>query len=245
MTRKILVTAGSRGIGRAVVEAFLARGDHVVATARPSSPSYVEISARSAASAGQLRIVEFDAMIASDYEHLFDQVASKEGQVDVLVNNVGDTLRRSPFAESDDELWVKTFEINVLSAVRCSRLFYPLLKEASPSVVINVASIAARTGGAGDSTHYGAAKAALVALTKGLASEWGKDQIRVVGVAPSAIDTDFQRKHSTEERLAKIVAQTPAGRLGTAEEVAAVIEFLSTSDAGYINGETVFLTGGR
>jgi len=111
-------------------------------------------------------------------------------------------------------------------------------------VIVNVSSIAARNGGGPGATVYAAAKAAISAMTKGLARELAPKGIRVNAVSPGTVDNDFHRRFSTREVLDQVVRMTPAGRLSTNEDVAGVIVFLCSDAASYIHGQTIEVNGG-
>ena len=242
--RTALVTGGSKGIGRGCVEAFARGGAKVAFTYRREDGSVRDLLAWGQGHGFSVYGVQADAADAMSYGPLFDAVYTfTEGSLHILVNNVGDAISRSTFAASDDALWVNCLTLNFLSATRASRTFLPLLQKGPGAVIVNVSSIAGSTTGAGDSLHYGVSKAALDTFTVGLAREL--KTVRVVGVAPSAIDTDFQVRHSSPERLRKIVDQVPIGRIGTVQEVVDVITFLASDRARYVSGTVVKISGGR
>lgn len=241
--KNVLVTGGSKGIGRAVVEGFAGLGARVFFTYRTQDDSVRSLIA--SGTAGMIEGIASDATDPSSYASLRATMEKRVMALDVLMNNVGDAVRRSPFLESDDALWTETMNLNVLSAVRATKTVLPLLAKASTGVIVNMSSIAAHNGGTGDSLHYAVSKGALITLTRGLVHEVKGTPIRVVGVAPSAIDTDFQKKHSSAERRKKIIETTPLGRMGAPREVADVVVFLASDGASYITGETIFITGGR
>lgn len=242
--KHVLVTGGSKGIGRACVEEFINAGATVIATYRQADSSLESLSETHDPT--QLLLIQSDATSPSDCSDLANAVNSTfTGKLHVLVNNVGDAVQRSSFEDSDDALWESSLSINLLSAVRTTRAFLPMLRASKNGVIVNISSIAATSGGGNDSLHYGVAKAALNRFTRGLSKELTHGDVRVVGVAPSAIDTDFQNRHSSRDRLEKIIDQTPLGRIGTAQEVARMVVFLSSDNAAFVSGETIEITGGR
>lgn len=243
--RNVLVTGGSRGIGRACVKLFATCGAQVLFTYRNGREAADRLVSWAGEHGRSVFALQSDAADAASYDSLQASVAAQLGGLDILVNNVGDAVRRSSFANSDDALWVDSLTINLLSAVRATRALRPLLVASDAGVVVNISSIAAITTGAGDSLHYGVAKAALNTFTIGLAKEFAGTAVRAVGVSPSAIDTDFQTRHSSAERLKAIVAQTPAARVGTAAEVAWAVALLASPRSAYINGAVLPVTGGR
>ena len=240
--KNIVITGGTKGIGKALVKLFISFNAKVFITYRHIDNTVNTIKSKYEKN---LELLQLDATSQEASIKLLNWLKDRINKIDVLVNNVGDALKRSSFNQSDMNLWKDCFEVNLYSAVdNCHKLF-PLLKSAKGSVVVNVSSIAAITSGAGDSLHYGVSKAALNCFTKGLAKEWGKYDIRVVGVCPSAIDTDFQKRLSSQKRLQKIINRTPLGRIGRADEVASTIVFLSSPQASYISGDLIMITGGR
>jgi 3-oxoacyl-[acyl-carrier protein] reductase len=243
--RKVLVTGGSRGIGRACVTLFATCGARVAFTYRQDEKDATDLVSWATRRSMIVRALRTDAADAASYGRLSGDVTAALGSLDILVNNIGDAVRRSSFAQSDDKLWTDSLTINLLSAVRATRALRPLLVASDAGVIVNISSIAATTTGAGDSLHYGVAKAALNTFTIGLAKEFAGTKVRSVGVSPSAIDTDFQTRHSSAERLKKIVEQTPSGRVGTAAEVAWAVALLASPQSAYINGAIVPVTGGR
>ncbi|NQU59384.1 MAG: SDR family oxidoreductase [Rhodospirillales bacterium] len=242
----VLVTGGSKGIGHACVHAFARLGASVSFTYRSDDASVQDTLKIGEETDGKVYAVQADGTEPDSYKGLLGAVEKNHsGQLDILVNNVGDAISRSSFEDSTDELWLKSFDINLFSAIRATKTFLPLLKKSPNASIINVSSIAGTTTGAGDSLHYGVAKAALDTFTVGLAREMKGCNVRVAGVAPSAIDTDFQTRLSSKERVQKIIDQTPAGRIGTAEEVAEAIVFLASDKASFTSGSVLMMTGGR
>jgi 3-oxoacyl-[acyl-carrier protein] reductase len=244
--RIILVTGGSKGIGRACVEQFALEGARVAFTWAHDRKAAEDLVAWGKSKRGALTAICADAARLSSYPALQRRIANLgKGRLDVLVNNAGDAIRRSSFIDSDDALWQQSLDLNLLSAVRACRSLLPLLFASPSGVIVNVSSIAASTTGAPDSLHYGVAKAALETFTRGLAKELSGSRVRIAAVAPSAIDTEFQKRHSSQERLGRVISQTPMGRIGTAREVAAMVRMLASADASYVSGAVLPVTGGR
>jgi 3-oxoacyl-[acyl-carrier protein] reductase len=242
--RIALVTGASKGIGRAIVMGLASQGASVLFTYRTQDDSVKTLEAWAKENGAKVRSLQCDHVKESACDILRSAIEKGDG-LDILINNVGDVLRRSSFEDSDDRLWEDAINVNVLSMVRSIRTSLPFLKKSGRACIVNVSSIAGISGGGGDSLHYATSKGAVNTFTKGLAKELTKIGIRVIGVAPSAIDTDFQTKHSSSERIERIVAGTPIGRIGTAEEVADVVVYLASNAASYISGETIRIAGGR
>ncbi len=243
-SRTALVTGASKGIGRATVMNLALLGATVFFTYRSDDESVKTLLDWAVEGNHNVRGIQCDHADKNAYKNLESEI-TKDGRLDILVNNVGDVLRRSSFEDSDDDLWMDTLNVNMMATIRTTKLCLRLLKQSDSAVVVNVSSISGISGGGGDSLHYATSKGAMNTFTKGLAKEFTKIGIRVNGVAPSAIDTNFQEKHSSKERLDRIVSGTPMGRIGKAEEVADVITYLASGAASYVSGETVVISGGR
>ena len=247
--RRILVTGGSRGIGRAIVSSFSRQGGEVHYTHRGTAPDSILPRANSEGG-GSVTGHVLDMQDVGRLRAWFTAFTDTHGTVDVLVNNVGGPIRRSSFETSDLSLWQQSFELNVLTVVATTQGMLLALRAAAEAhgeaCIVNISSISASHGGGGDSTHYAAAKGAVSTLTKGLSQELAEYRIRVNAVVPSAVDTDFQREHSSPERIQSIIESTPLRRIGKAEDVAGLALFLSDPQlCGYVTGALVSLDGGR
>lgn len=243
--RTALVTGASTGIGHATAIELAALGAKVVAHYNASQGPAEELAARIREAGGECELVRADLSNPDGAEALAREVAERFGPVDVLINNAGGMLERSDPEKVSRELWQRTFDLNVTSLFLLTRAFLPGMRARKWGRVVNVSSIAAHTGGGGGAAHYAAAKAAVHALTKAFAKDAAADGVTVNAVAPGVIDTPFHQRYSTPERLKAMAAAIPAGRLGTPEEVAAVIAFLATPAASYIAGEMIEVNGGQ
>ena len=242
--KNIFITGGSRGIGLSMVKKFAEKGDKVYFTYLKSKKSYFKKIG--ILSKQNIIPIKCDMTKLSSINKL-KKILGKEKKIDVLVNNVGDVVRRSSFLQSTDRLWKDTLNLNLLSAVRTTKIMVKKLLKSDNPVVINISSIASKVGGSGDSLHYGVSKSGINTFTSGLAREFKKFSfhIRVVAIAPSIVDTDFQKRHSPKARLNKIIKATPIRRIANPLEIANLAYFLSTKEAAYISGDTIFVTGGR
>ena len=175
---------------------------------------------------------------------LVEHTSSELGPIDVLVNNAGALVGRYPIDAMSDTVWEDVLDSNLRSAVLCSRAVLPSMRARRSGAIVNVASIAAHTGGGAGASAYAAAKAGLIGLTKALAREVAADNVRVNAVSPGVIDTPMQRRFSSDERLRRIEQRIPLGRLGSPAECARVIAFLASDAASYIVGETIEVNGG-
>lgn len=229
MSRVVLVTGGSRGIGLAIARRFAALGDRVAVTHRGSEPPEGVLGVRC------------DVTSQSDVDAAFARVEAELGPVEVLVSNAGITrdglLLRMGEADFTDVL-----DANLTGAFRvCKRAAQGMLRARKGRIVL-VSSVVAMLGSGGQ-TNYAASKAGLVGFARSLARELGSRGITVNVVAPGPVDTDMTAALSPE-RMAELVAAVPLGRVATPDEVAGVVAFLASADAAYVTGAIVPVDGG-
>jgi len=239
MKKTILITGASTGIG-AETARLLAPGNRIFVHYNASQAEAERTARDVEARGGESVLLGADLTSEAGCRSLFDGVAGQTDRLDVLVNNAGGLIRRLPARELDWELMSRTFCLNVFSAMLVSRLAIPLLEKGASPVIVNITSIAARTG-APSATVYGAAKGALDSFTRGLARELAP-AIRVNAVAPGVIRTPFHDKVSTPEFMETSRQNAPLKRVGEALQVAETIRFLI--EAEFITGETIDVNGG-
>jgi len=163
----------------------------------------------------------------------------------VLFANAGGILDRKSTAESDPDLWNRTFDVNVMTTYLACRAAAKIMAEKRSGAIVTMSSQAAMSGGGPGAMHYAASKGAILTYTRGLANELGPLGIRVNGVAPGLIATRFHVQFNTPEGRRQTVDTTPLRREGTAEDVANLVLFLASDKASFITGETVQINGGR
>ena len=245
LTGKVaLVTGASSGIGRATAKMLAANGVHVAINYHRNAAGAEAARADIVNAGGRAIAVQADVAQANDVETLVKRTVNELGAVDILVNNAGSLIERLRILELTEERWDEVIDLNLKSAFLCCRAVVAPMMERKSGAIINVSSIAGRTGGALGSIHYSTAKGGLITFTKGLAKELGPFGIRVNAVSPGVIDTHYHEQFSTPEMMKGYVAGIPLGRVGTPEEVAAVICFLASSASGYLAGETIEINGG-
>lgn len=240
--KKALVTGGTKGIGRAVVEEFISLGATVIFTARDVVAVH-EMEREFQRKGLKVYGVTADASIQAEREQLVEFVNNKWGELHIIVNNAGTNIRKSTVDYSIEE-YRKVYETNFFSAFELNRLCYPLLKIAKNASVINVASVAGQYD-VGTGSPYAASKAAMIQMSRSLAVEWAKDGIRVNTVSPWFTVTPLTDSYlSNLDKLKQIVDRTPIGRVAQPEEVASAIAFFAMDKASYISGQHLMTDGG-
>lgn len=232
----VVVTGGSRGIGRAVVERFAAQGAKVYFTFHQNGEAAAQVA--SATGAEAIQCSQTDAAAIGE---AVDKITAAAGKIDILVNNAGITadtfLMLMPAAD-----WDRVLDTNLNGVYRwCKAVIRPMLSMRR-GVIVNVASIAGLVGVMGQ-TNYAASKGALLAFTRALAAELGGKNIRVNSVVPGFIETDMSARvprQIKQKNLEHIVQK----RFGKPEEVAAVVTFLASDAASYIMGQSIVVDGG-
>jgi len=238
--RTAVVTGGSKGLGRAIVDELLEQGCTVLTCARDLGPLQDLLKNAD----GRCIAVEADVSTASGRASLMKEIETcfGSGGLDILVNNVGTNLRK-PSVEYTDEEYDMLQATNQASAFHLSRQCYKLLKKAQ-GCVISVSSV---SGSSNDATGavYHMTKAALEHMTRYLACEWGPDGIRVNAVAPWFINTPLTAPLLAQEPFHNAVRRaTPLRRVGEPSEVACTVAFLAMQAAGYVTGQVVGIDGG-
>lgn len=229
MSRVVLITGGSRGIGLATARRFASLGDKVAVTYNSTPPS------------GDLFAVKCDVTSADDVDAAFSAVEKELGPVEILVANAGitkDTLLLR-MSESD---FTSVVDANLTGAYRvCKRAAQSMLRARRGRIVL-MSSVVGLLGSAGQA-NYAASKAGLVGLARSLARELGSRSITVNVVAPGPVDTDMTAVLG-DERLNALTASVPLGRVATPDEIAGAVAFLASDDAAYITGAVLPVDGG-
>ncbi|MEV5528777.1 SDR family NAD(P)-dependent oxidoreductase [Streptomyces prunicolor] len=240
-----VVTGGSRGIGAATCRR-LAEDGHDVLVGYLRDADAAEDVAETVRRAGARSVcVRADTSVEADVERLFTVAEKQLGPVTGLVNNAGVTGPFGRLADSDPADLRRIVEVNLLGTLLCSRRAARVMTARGNGVIVNISSAAATLGSPGDYVHYAATKAAVDALTLGLAKELGPDGIRVNAVAPGVIDTEIHARSGDPDRPERLAASIPLRRAGQPEEVAAAVAWLMSPEASYATGTVVRVSGGR
>jgi 3-oxoacyl-[acyl-carrier protein] reductase len=241
-----LITGASTGIGAALARAFGAAGAGVVVHYGRSAEAAQAVARDIEAAGGAALLAQADVADPAQLEGLRDVALERFGRVDVLINNAGSLVRRTPIAESTDALAREVLDINFTSTVAMCRLVVPAMQRQGRGNIINVTSIAARNGGGNGSVLYAASKGAVSTFTRGLARELAPYGIRVNALSPGVIRTPFHERFTNQQQMDAMVATIPMGRAGTPEECVGTVFFLA-SDAlsGYVTGQIIEVNGGQ
>lgn len=237
----VIVTGGTRGIGRAIAEAFLSAGARVLATYAANAQAAAEFETANAASGDRLELLQFDVADYAAVEAFYRELESRIEALDILVNNAG-VRRDAVVGMLRAEDWETVIRTNLGGVYHMSKFAVQKMMQARFGRIITITSPAGRIGFEGQA-NYAASKAGEVAFTKSLAREVARRGITANCVSPGFIDTDFIRDLPPDQAKA-YRATVPLRRFGRAEEVAACVLFLASREAAYVNGAVLEVTGG-
>lgn len=233
--KKVVITAAGQGIGRATAERFIALGSEVIATD-------INVQSLSTLQGAKTEILNVtDAAAVADF-------ASRTGTIDILFNCAG-IVHAGTILDCDEKDWDFAFELNVKAQYRMCKAFLPGMLAQSYGNIINMASVASSLKGVANRFAYMASKAAVVGLTKSIAADYVTKGIRCNAICPGTVDSPslHDRLRATgdyDKALAEFIARQPMGRVGRPEEVAALVTYLASDEAGFTTGQTHVIDGG-
>jgi 3-oxoacyl-[acyl-carrier protein] reductase len=240
--KAVLITGASSGIGAELARAFSRQGARL---ALHFNSHEAEIRALAAELAGPApALIRGDLSRRGEAKRVVEEAAAALGGLDILINNAGGLGERRPITEVDDALFDFVYDLNVRAVIATTQAAIPHFEKRGRGNIINVGSIAGIDGGGAGASVYSSAKAAVHNLTRHLARDLARKNIRVNTVAPGAIATPFHAR-TPKERLDAMKNAAPLGRIGDAKDCAGAFLFLASDDlAGYITGNIVHVNGG-
>lgn len=241
MGKTSFVTGGSRGIGRAIVRHLSAEGYAVGINYLQSREQAEALAAEIRQQGGEAMAVQADVADRAAVTAAIREVEAALGPVNLLVNNAG-IAQNDLFQDTPEELWRRMFAVHADGAFHTIQAVLPHMLHEKAGCIVNISSIWGLRG-ASCEVAYAASKAAVIGLTRSLAMELAPSHIRVNCIAPGVIRTNMVEGLG-EETIASLVDQTPAGRLGTPEDIAKAVAFLAREDADFITGQVLTVDGG-
>lgn len=242
--KAVLITGASSGIGAALARAFAAQGSRLALHFNSHGEAAQALADEIAGGSHAPALIRGDLSKRGEARRVVDEAAAALGGLDILINNAGGLGERRPIADVDDALFDFVYDLNVRSVIAASQAAIPHFEKRRGGNIVNVGSIAGIDGGGAGASIYSTAKAAVHNITRHLARDLAKKNIRVNTVAPGAIATPFHAR-TPPERLEAMRNAAPLGRIGEAQDCVGAFLFLASNElSGYITGNMVHVNGG-
>jgi 3-oxoacyl-[acyl-carrier protein] reductase len=239
--RTIVITGGSRGIGRALCVAFAEPDTDIFFNYASDAEGAKETEGRVAEKGGSAVGIKANVAVEAEVEEFFKTVLSRTGRVDVLVNNAGIT-RDGLFVRMKEKDWDDVMDINLKGVFNCMKQAGKTMMKQRCGRIINMTSVVGAMGNPGQA-NYAASKAGIIGLTKAAAKELASRGVTVNAVAPGFIATDMTAR-MTDKAMEALNAQIPLGRVGTPDDITPIVLFIASKNAAYITGQVIHVNGG-
>lgn len=248
MSKTILITGASRGIGREAAILAGKRGWSVGVNFAGNAEAAAKTVADVVAAGGKAIAIKGDVAAEADVVAMFDEVEKAFGKLDGFVNNAGIVAPGSKLVDMSAQRMQRLFEVNVLGAFLCAREAARRMSKSrggKGGAIVNISSAAARLGSPGEYVDYAASKGAIDTMTLGLAKELAPEGIRVNAIRPGVIETEIHASGGEPGRAMRVGVTTPMGRAGKPEEIAEAILWLLGDESSYVAGALIDVSGGR
>ena len=243
--KNLLITGGSQGIGKATALEAAKKGMFIGINYNSNDKAAEETLSEVKELGGEGVILKCDVSKNSAVKDMFENFVNNAGSLDGVLNNAGTTGPVSKIHELDPKDFKSLIDTNVIGAFNVAQESSKIMIKQKMGNIVNMTSIAADIGGAGELVHYAMSKGAIDSLTYGMAKELGVYGIRVNAVAPGLIATDIHEKAGDASRVERLMPSVPLGRVGLAKEVADTVMWLLSEKSSYVCGTIIRISGGR
>ena len=246
--KTIVITGAASGIGRATALIFAREGANVVCADINEAgvqQTVEQINAQFGNAGGQTLALTIDVTKRAAVKDMVQLALDDFGGIQFLFNSAGAALRRSKFLDIDDDLFERTYDLNVKGTFYAMQAVLPHMLANKFGVIVNMGSMSHKRGGPGTGVHYASAKGAVVTMTMGVAREFAKQGIRALSISPGPVKTPFQDAAATSPELVqKFLEDVPMGRFAAPEEIGELVLFMCSDACEFITADTVYVNGG-